>query len=56
MDGAGGNEIWGWGETARTLPPKPPKWWERQVMRFSRFVRTRWSVMRERRHERGRPD
>jgi hypothetical protein len=44
----GGGEMWGWGETARTLPPKPPKWWERQVMRFSRFVRTRWSDLRDR--------
>ena len=44
----GGNEMWGWGKQADTRYNKPPNWWERQVIRFSRFVRTWWSGIRDR--------
>lgn len=46
----GGNEMWGWAKQANVRYNKPPKWWERQVTRLSRFVRTWWSSIRDRRH------
>jgi hypothetical protein len=45
---AGENEMWGWGKQANLRYNKPPKWWERQVMRFSRWIRERWSNLRDR--------
>jgi hypothetical protein len=33
---------------SRRIPPKPPSRLERQVMRFSRYIRDRWYDLRNR--------
>lgn len=40
-------DAFSYGESRR-IPPKPPNWLERQLMRLSRYLRDRWYELRNR--------